>query len=93
MFWKIFLTYSTRSDIILIESEGNNMEKLRGFIMSCLHGCTNSTYNRESWMHQAFGAVQFYVFEHPEEYEEVAGMWSELKPHFERKIWGVSFEL
>ena len=40
-----------------------------------------------------FGAVQFYVFEHPEEYEEVAGMWSELKPHFERKIWGVSFEL
>ena len=47
------------------------MEKLRGFIMSCLHDCANATCNREKWIHQAFGAVQFYVFEHPEEYEEV----------------------
>ena len=69
------------------------MEKLKSFVMSCLHDCANAIDRKEIWMHQAFGAVQFYIFEHPEEYEKVAVMWSELKPHFEHIIWGVSFEL
>ena len=69
------------------------MEKLREFVMSCLRDCTKATSHKEIWMHQAFGAVQFYISEHPEEYDEVADMWSKLKPHFEHKIWGVSFEL
>ena len=69
------------------------MEKLKGFVMSCLHDCANYTERKEIWIHQAFGAIQFYVLEHPEEYEEVADMWSRLKPRFEHEIWGVSFEL
>lgn len=62
------------------------MEKLREFVMSCLRDCAKATNHKEIWMHQAFGAVRFYISEHPEEYEEVAGMWSELKPYFEQKI-------
>ena len=69
------------------------MVKLREFVMSCLRDCANATNRKEIWMHQAFGAVQFYISEHPEEYEEVADMWPELKPHFERKIRGTNFEL
>lgn len=69
------------------------MEKLREFVTSCLHECAKATNRKEIWMHQAFGAVQFYISEHPEEYEEAADMWPKLKPHFEHKIWGVSFEL
>lgn len=69
------------------------MEKLKGFVISCLHDCANATDYKVRWIHQAFGAVQFYILEHPEEYEEVLNMWYELKPQFERKIWGASFEL
>ena len=67
------------------------MEKLRQFVMMCLRDCAKNP--KELWINQAFGAVQFYIIENPDDYEEVAAMWSELKPHFERKIWGVSFEL
>ena len=69
------------------------MEKLENFVVSCLRDCANATDRKEIWFHQAFGAVQFYILEHPEEYEEVAKMWSELKPPFERKIWGIEFTL
>lgn len=55
--------------------------------MSCLRDCANATNRKEIWMQQAFGAVQFYISEHPEEYEEVTAMWSKLKSHFEHRIW------
>ena len=69
------------------------MEELESVVMSCLRDGANATSRKEIWMQQAFGAVQFYISEHPEEDEEVAAMWSKLKPHFEHGIWGVSFEL
>ena len=69
------------------------MEKLESFVVSCLRDCANATDRKEIWLHQAFGAVQFYILEHPEEYEKVALMWEKIKPFFERKIWGIDFEL
>lgn len=69
------------------------MEKLHQFVMNCLRLCAKSETNREIWIHQAFGAVQFYIAEHPEEYEEAAAMWNKTKPHFERKIWGINLSL
>lgn len=69
------------------------MEKLHHFVMSCLRLCAKSDNNKEIWIHQAFGAVQFYINEHPEEYEEVAAMWNNIKPHFERNIWGINLSL
>ena len=68
------------------------MEKLHHFVMSCLRLCAKSD-NKEIWMHQAFGAVQFYIIEHPEEYEEVAAMWNNVKTLFERNIWGINLSL
>ena len=69
------------------------MEKLKSFVMSCLRDCTKATNNKEIWMHQAFGAVQFYIIENPDDYAEVAQMWEEMKPHFERQIWHLTFTL
>ena len=69
------------------------MEKLKNFVISCLRDCAKATNNKEIWMHQAFGAVQFYIIENPDDYAEVAQMWGEMKPQFERKVYGVSFEL
>ena len=69
------------------------MEKLQQFIMSCLRLCAQKQNNKEIWIHQAFGAVQFYIIEHPEEYEAVAAMWSSIKPQFERNIWGINLNL
>lgn len=69
------------------------MEKLHQFVMGCLRLCSKSETNKEIWIHQAFGAVQFYIVEHPEEYEKVAEMWDKIKPHFERNIWGINLSL
>lgn len=69
------------------------MEKLKNFVMSCLRNCARDMDYKEIWIHQAFGAVQFYIIENPDEYAEVVQMWEEMKPYFERQIWGVSFEL
>jgi hypothetical protein len=44
-------------------------------------------------MHQAFGAVQYHITLIPEDYERVEELWNKYKPQFERKVYGVSFEL
>ena len=67
--------------------------KLQEFVMTCLRRCAKAEKNKEIWMHQAFGAVQFYIEEHPEEYEAVAKMWDTLRPHFETHIWGINMNL
>ena len=69
------------------------MEKLERFVMSCLRDCANATSRKEIWMHQAFGAVQYHILLLPEDYEMVEELWNKYKPQFERKVYGVSFEL
>lgn len=66
-------------------------EKLKQHLDYCLNWCKR--VNKEVCMHQAFGAVQFAVFEHPEAEDEVSKMWDEYKPQFERQIWGLSLSL
>ena len=66
-------------------------EKLRQQLSYCLNWCERT--GNEACMHQAFGAVQFAVFEHPENEEEIREMWNEFKPHFERKIWGMGLTI
>lgn len=67
------------------------MEKLENFVMSCLRNCARDQDHKEIWFHQAFGAVQFYIIENPNEHIEVAQMWGKMKPYFERQIWGNKF--
>ena len=67
------------------------MEKLQQFVMSCLRDCAKNP--KELWIHQAFGAIQYYILENPDDYEAVSQMWENIKPHFERNIWGVNLSL
>jgi hypothetical protein len=66
-------------------------EKLRQHLGYCLSWCERT--GNEICMHQAFGAVQFAVFEHPESEEEISKMWDDFKSQFERKIWGISLTI
>ena len=67
------------------------MEKLKQHLDYCLNWCKRT--KSENCIHQAFGAVQFAVFEHPEEEKTVAQMWEDFKPRFEREIWGMGLSL
>ena len=67
--------------------------ELQKFVMYCLRACAKAENNKEIWIHQAFGAVQFYIIEHPEEYEAVEAMWRSIKLQFERNIWGINLNL
>lgn len=69
------------------------MEILEKFVRHCLADCVRATRNREIWINQAFGAVQFYINQNPDDYEDVEKMWSRYKPQFELHIWGVRYEL
>lgn len=65
------------------------MEELNVFVMRALRACSKTTHNKELWMHQAFGAIQYHVTVFPEDYEEVSAYWAKMKPLFEREIYGI----
>ena len=67
--------------------------ELQKFVMYCLRACAKAENNKEIWMHQAFGAVQYHINLFPEQYEAIAEMWNGLKPHFESHIWGTKLSL
>ena len=69
------------------------MEKLNEWILYCLRACERAENNKLIWMHQAFGAVQYHITLVPEDYEKVEELWNKYRPQFERKVYGVSFEL
>lgn len=64
------------------------MDKLKQHIEWCLNQCKKD--NKELWMHQAFGAAQFYAMIcSADEYKEMETRWNNLyKPAFEACIWG-----
>lgn len=70
------------------------MDKLKQHIEWLLAQCRKDS--KELWMHQAFGAVQFYamIIESREAYEELEAMWNNIyKPAFESCIWGQKMSL
>jgi hypothetical protein len=69
------------------------MELLKAYVMRCLSNCAKTTTNRRIWMDQAFGAIQLYVEEHPSSFDEVEQMWNEIKPHFERWVYGCDYKM
>ena len=71
--------------------ELNWQEKLKQQLAYCLNWCRRT--NQEVCMHQAFGAVQFAIFEHPETEDAIKDLWDEFKPQFEVAIWGLSLSL
>ena len=62
-------------------------DKLKQHLNYCLGWCKRT--GNEACIHQAFGAAQYAIFEHPEAEDAIRDMWDELKPHFERTIWGL----
>ena len=66
-------------------------EKLKQYLDYCFNWCERT--GDEVCIHQAFGAVQFAVFEHSENEEEIRKMWDEFKPRFERRIWGIGLTI
>ena len=67
------------------------MKKLRQHLNYCLNWCKRD--GKEACIHQAFGAVQFAVFEHLEKDGAISKIWDEFKPQFERAIWGMSLSI
>ncbi len=69
------------------------MDKLRQHLMWCLQRCAKD--HKELWLHQAFGAVQFYAMTlDNHDFTELETLWNvEFKPHFERHIWGQSLSI
>lgn len=67
------------------------MEKLRQLLNYYLNWCKRE--GKEICIHQAFGTVQFAVFEHPEKHDAISKMWDEFKPQFERAIWGMGLSI
>lgn len=61
---------------------------LEEFLKYCLSQAKRA--NPLVFMHQAFGAVQYYLFVWEDEQEEVEVLWDVYKPQFEELIYGVS---
>lgn len=66
-------------------------EKLKQQLNYCLNWCERT--GNEACIHQAFGAVQFAIFEHPEEEKFVSLLWDDFKPRFEQRIWGMGLTI
>lgn len=66
-------------------------EKLKQHLDYCLNWCERT--GNEACIHQAFGAVQFAIFEHPESDGAISKMWADFKPRFERRIWGMGLSI
>lgn len=73
------------------------MKVLEKFIQDCLRNCmridNNNNNNKEVWLNQAFGAVQFYIIQNPDSFNEVEKMWITYKRNFEFQIWGLTYDL
>ena len=69
----------------------NWQEKLEQHLKYCLTWCERS--RNEACIHQAFGAVQFAILEHPEAEDTISKIWDKYKPQFEWRIWGVSLSI
>lgn len=68
------------------------MEKLRRHFIYCADNCYKTTINKEIWLHQAFGALQYHITLFPEDFEVLEKEWNEKwKPFFEREIYGNAF--
>ena len=66
-------------------------DKLKQHLNYCLNWCNRD--GKEACIHQAFGAVQYAIFEHPEGEDAIRDMWDEFKPRFERAIWGLGLSI
>lgn len=62
------------------------MGVLEEFLKYCLSQAKRA--NPLVFMHQAFGALQYYLFVWPDEEEEVSALWDIYKPQFEEAIYG-----
>lgn len=69
------------------------MEKLKEHIEWCLRWCQRD--NKELWLHQAFGAVQFYICYVGDKgnFAEIEKMWNEYKARFEVCLYGQRLSL
>ena len=61
---------------------------LEEFLKYCLSQARRA--NPQTFMHQAFGGVQYYLFVWADEQEEVEELWDKYKPQFEELIYGVT---
>lgn len=59
---------------------------LEEFLKYCLHMAMRD--HPQVFMHQAFGAVQYYLFVWPDEEDEASALWDIYKPQFEELIYG-----
>lgn len=64
------------------------MGVLEEFLKYCLSQAKRA--NPMVFMHQAFGALQYYLFVWADEQEEVEALWFIYKPQFEELIYGVT---
>lgn len=69
------------------------METLKTFIETCLLYCkwADNRIDRIKFMHQAFGATQFFsMYTHTSaEWSDIETLWEEYKAKFEELVYGV----
>ena len=58
------------------------METLKIFINQCIRYAHHPYGEPKDFMQQAFGAVQFFMMEHPDQSNEAANLWEEVRPKF-----------
>lgn len=58
------------------------METLKIFINQCIRYAHHPYGEPKDFMQQAFGAVQFFMMEHPDQSNEAADLWEEVRPKF-----------
>lgn len=64
------------------------METLEEFVKYCLSQA-NRAYP-QLFVHQAYGAVQYYLFVCPDDEDKVYAMWDAYHPQFQKLIYGVT---
>lgn len=65
------------------------MEKLINYLNITLNAAKNPCFEAKIFYNQAFGAVQYHLFQFPCDEAEVVKLWDEVyKPQFEMEMYG-----
>jgi hypothetical protein len=63
--------------------------QLKSYLDYCLRAAQNPCYDSKTFFDQAFGAVQYQAYLNVDTSPELADLWAEYKPKFEKEVYGI----
>ena len=63
--------------------------QLRSYLDYCLRAAQNPCYDSKVFFDQAFGAIQYQAYLDIDTSSELAELWMEYKPKFEKEVYGI----